>query len=187
MAIHVRSWLLVLLSFETGASALHVAVAGATGRTGALVVQRLLDGGHSVRALVRNAEKAASVLPTNSDHFSVHVVDLGTADAAALGAACKDTERCIWCATGFTEDGESIDMKGMTALPAAYASSGSTTVEPPTIVMLSSAGVTRPAWDEKKKDSLIGASDIPSEPATLRCRTHAVPDHAHPRPTQSSV
>ena len=125
-------------------------------------MQKLLSDGHSVRALVRSADKAASVLPKD-DRLECQVVDFGTADAAALKTACADTDRCIWCATGFTDDGESIDMKGMTALPAAYASAGSTAGQPPAIVMLSSAGVTRPAWDDSKKERLVGASDIPSE------------------------
>lgn len=31
----------------------------------------------------------------------------------------------------------------------------------PLVVMLSSAGVTRPAWDETKKEKLSGCADIP--------------------------
>merc|ERR1719440_964867 len=42
-------------------------------------------------------------------------------------------------------------------LPGALASTGDT----PAVVMCSSAGVTRPAWSDAKKEALVGAADIP--------------------------
>ena len=146
------------------------------------MVQKLLSDGHSVRALVRSADKAASVLPKD-DRLECQVVDFGTADAAALKTACADTDRCIWCATGFSDAASrlnklkglfgvavtpkrSIDIVGLGALAQAFksspgADSGSSSSSSPQIVRLSSAGVTRPGWDEAKAEQLAGAADIP--------------------------
>lgn len=50
----------------------------------------------------------------------------------------------------------------MEELPKAFACSTDTDgAGPPMVVMLSSAGITRTAWDQQKKDRLVGASDIP--------------------------
>ena len=96
------------------ANALNVAICGATGRTGRLVVQSLIDAGHSVTALVRDEVKAKEVLPASVE---CKVIDIATANGGAMRAACAGAEKFIWCATGFTEDGESIDMLGMKLLP----------------------------------------------------------------------
>ena len=55
-------------------------------------------------------------------------------------------------------------MRGMAALPPAFVNGGDAAAAgdaPPRVVMLSSAGVTRPGWDEAKKEKLVGAADIP--------------------------
>ena len=155
----MRSSLLLPLSLLLSTSAaLNVAVAGATGRVGRLVVQSLLREGHAVTALIRDSDKAKDVLPAVSEMLSIRELDIAIADGAAVGAACEGTERMIWCATGFSEDGESVDLLAMDKVPAAFSGSNGDT---PVIIMLSSAGVTRPAWDDAKKERLIGAADIP--------------------------
>jgi putative NADH-flavin reductase len=57
---------------------------GATGRLGVHLVRQALAGGHSVTAFVRNAAKAASVLPT---HAGLAFVTGDVKDAAAVSAA----------------------------------------------------------------------------------------------------
>jgi NADPH:quinone reductase-like Zn-dependent oxidoreductase len=66
-----------------------VLVAGATGRTGTLAVERLLAEGYSVRALVRDSEQA-SVLPAGA----VAVVGDAT-NPESLPAALKDVDAII--------------------------------------------------------------------------------------------
>mmetsp|Transcript_25211 Transcript_25211/g.74942 ORF Transcript_25211/g.74942 Transcript_25211/m.74942 type:complete len:339 (+) Transcript_25211:102-1118(+) len=144
-----------MLALLCSSAAYNVAVTGATGRTGRLVVDSLLKSGHSVTALVRDGDKAASVLPAA---VACRELDLATAGAEEMRTACAGADKLIWCATGFTDAGELIDVRGMKELvPGAIAATGET----PAVVMLSSAGVTRPAWDDAKKARLIGCSDIP--------------------------
>ncbi len=52
-----------------------VVVTGATGRTGQAVVKTLLSQGYAVRALVRDASKAAQVLPASS-HLETIIADI---------------------------------------------------------------------------------------------------------------
>ena len=151
-----RRWLLVAAMIAPGVS-LNVAVTGATGRVGRLVVQRLLQEGHAVTALVRDVQKATETLSIPSS--SIREVDLGTADADSIRAACQGADRLIWCASGFSDAGQSIDLRGMAEVPSTFVSAASG--ECPAIVMLSSAGVTRTVWNEAKKERLMGAADIP--------------------------
>ncbi len=66
---------------------MHIAITGATGRTGILVVEKLLNQGHSVRGLYRNPDKIelqhpkltwvkGDVLDLNSLHALVHGTSL---------------------------------------------------------------------------------------------------------------
>mmetsp|Transcript_58987 Transcript_58987/g.128074 ORF Transcript_58987/g.128074 Transcript_58987/m.128074 type:complete len:347 (-) Transcript_58987:222-1262(-) len=142
--------------------ALNVAVVGATGRTGQLVVKALERDGHSVRALVRNREKAQETLPS-SPNVECKVIDFCSAPAEEVLSACKGMDRLVFCATGFTESGDSVDQIGMKFFLPAFQEDyhPSSSDAPPKVVLLSSAGVTRTSWDEDKKQRLIGASDIP--------------------------
>ena len=57
-----------------------------------------------------------------------------------------------------------IDAVGLPALGRALSKKGSRTIEGqtvPRVVMLSSAGVTRPGWSEEKKNELEGSAGIP--------------------------
>ena len=157
-----------------------VAVAGATGRTGSLVVQELLNREVSVIALVRNLEKAEETLPTSS--ASLKVVKCDLSDDDDIKQAVADTDAAIWCATGFSDGPssiidriknlfgvaltpkKSIDAVGIVALAEAFASSSAVNGSGsnlPKVVMCSSAGVTRPSWDDEKKEMFPGAADIP--------------------------
>ena len=135
-----------------------VVVAGATGRSGRLLVQELLKGENHVRALVRDREKAAGVLPS---HPNLSLIDCDLASdgaAAATREACASAHGLIWCASGFTSEGVSLDVKCMTELPRALKEAGEAEAR---VVMLSSAGVTRTEWDAAKAEALVGAADIP--------------------------
>lgn len=161
-----------------------IAVAGATGRTGSYVVEQLLSRGDSVIALVRNMEKANDVLPIADDRLKVVRCDLTSEQditASVLGA-----DAAIWCATGFSSAAQppqslwekikgffgvktepttivtqtSIDTLGIPALAKAFEKCDSEDGLPK-VVMLSSAGVTRPSWSDDKKSRFAGCADIP--------------------------
>ena len=93
---------------------LNVAVFGATGRIGALTVQRLVAGGHSVTAVVRSTEKAAELLPAG---IETRVLDVGEASGDEIRAVCAGADSAIWCASGFTAAGDSVDVAGVAAAP----------------------------------------------------------------------
>ena len=135
-----------------------VVVAGATGRSGRLLVEELLKGETIVRALVRDRTKAAETLPTHPN-LSFIDCDLASDTAAATTRdACASAHGLVWCASGFTSEGVSLDIKCMTELPLALKEAGEADAR---VVMLSSAGVTRTEWPEAKQEALVGAADIP--------------------------
>ena len=135
-----------------------VVVAGATGRSGRLLVEELLKGETVVRALVRDRTKAAETLPS---HPNLSLIDCDLASdtaAATTREACASANGLVWCASGFTSDGVSLDVKCMGELPLALKVAGAADAR---VVMLSSAGVTRTEWPEAKQTALVGAADIP--------------------------
>ncbi|MCU0548552.1 MAG: NAD(P)H-binding protein [Leptolyngbya sp. Prado105] len=69
-------------------------VAGATGETGRRIVKQLVDRGIPVRALVRDLEKARSILPSEVELIKGDVLD----KADLVGAIADST--VILCATG---------------------------------------------------------------------------------------
>ena len=82
----------------------RVAVAGATGRTGKLVVQQLLSQNVPVLALVRDTDKAMNTLDPTNELLTIRQTDLGSKDDVI--AAVKNEGECdaaIWCATGFSD------------------------------------------------------------------------------------
>lgn len=95
---------LLLLAAQT-VCGLRVAVSGASGRTGSLLVRKLLSEGHSVTAIIRDEQKAKASLPQHAG-LELVVMDLGSAEEQALQAVCEGADRLIWCATGFSDDGE---------------------------------------------------------------------------------
>lgn len=99
--------------------------------------------------------------------------------------AVKGCDAAIWCATGFSDapgdsafdkvrkllgialaPKQSIDAVGVPALAKCIAaetnkSSNDSTTKCPKLVMLSSAGVTRPSWNDDKKAMFPGSAEIP--------------------------
>jgi len=155
-----------------------VAVSGATGRTGRYVVNELLKRDVSVVAMVRDEDKAKEVfsdpLPKG---LEVLACDLTSEDA--INSAVNGCDAAIWCATGFSDapgDGivdklkklvgialaprQSIDSVGIPALAKSFKSASKET-KCPKVVMLSSAGVTRPSWNDEKKARFPGSAEIP--------------------------
>lgn len=74
-------------------------VAGATGSTGKRIVQQLLDKGFTVKAGVRDLEKAKSTLPQNPG-LQLVKVDV-TEGSTKLAEAIGDDSEAVICATGF--------------------------------------------------------------------------------------
>lgn len=165
----------------------RVAVAGATGRTGKYVVQQLLSQNVPVLALVRDTEKAANTLDPTNELLTIRQTDLGNKDdiIAALNEG-GGADAAIWAATGFSDAPDqsfmtkikavfglatnaqaTIDAVGLPALGEGLSKSPKRTLSKggddvlPKIIMLSSAGVTRPSWSEEKKLALEGSAGIP--------------------------
>jgi NAD(P)-dependent dehydrogenase (short-subunit alcohol dehydrogenase family) len=180
-----------------------VAVAGATGKTGRLVVEQLLArGAPKVVALVRDVGKAQSSFSNNLDRLEIVQADFTKPDE--ISQALKTVDATIWCATGFSEAKPAkkqvvkmrtffddvmdmfapkakveepepvkvpIDNVALTAiakvmeerdlLDPTVSTNADGSLPRPRVVMCSSAGVTRPTWDEAKKEMLSGAADIP--------------------------
>jgi uncharacterized protein YbjT (DUF2867 family) len=163
----------------------RVAVTGATGRTGRLVVEELLNRGVEVVAMVRDMKKAEEAFPSKSNSLTIQECNLVSEEA--ISASLKDCDAAIWCATGFSEDPivtpttsvwdkftqmvgitkapeapeptkTSIDSVGIPAMAKCFAGAKG---ETPKVVMLSSAGVTRPAWADDKKARFPGSAEIP--------------------------
>jgi len=157
--------------------ATKVAVAGATGRTGRFVVDYLLEQQISVVAMVRTKDKAKEVF---SDPFpeGLEVVACDLSKEDKIKEAVEGCDAAIWCATGFSDapdspwnkvkklfgialaPQQSIDVVGVPALAKCFSDSDHNT-KCPKIVMLSSAGVTRPSWSEQKKAMFPGSAEIP--------------------------
>eukprot|EP00979_Chaetoceros_neogracilis_P008869 scaffold1988_cov230-Chaetoceros_neogracile.AAC.1 len=144
-----------------------IAVTGATGRTGSLLVQELLDRGNNVVAMVRDEAKAKESLPTpDGDHLKIVKCDLSSEDDIISIVNGNKCDAAVWCATGVfgvaLTPNKSIDAVGVPALAKAFETSGDRDGgDTPKVIMLSSAGVTRPSWDEDKKKMFEGAADIP--------------------------
>lgn len=181
-----------------------IAVTGATGRTGSLVVKELLNRGYNVVALVRDMNKAQTCFPNNlagssednDDNNNVKILkcDLGSEEDIINVVRQNNCDAAIWCATGFSDNPtqsfldkiaaifgvamapkKSIDAVGVVALAKAFEErvdswkNGEKQQQQqqkenlvlPKVIMLSSAGVTRPSWSEDKKKMFQGAADIP--------------------------
>jgi uncharacterized protein YbjT (DUF2867 family) len=87
-----------------------VAVTGATGRTGRLVVQELLNRGiPNVLAIVRNETKAADVFKSQGDveldggSSSLRIVQCDLTNDMDIASALQGADAAIWCATGFSD------------------------------------------------------------------------------------
>jgi uncharacterized protein YbjT (DUF2867 family) len=81
-----------------------VLVHGATGGTGRLLVDRLLDDGHQVRAMVRDPEKGAAL----AEGAGIEVVpgDLTDPDPTALADATRGVDAVAFCAGSGSSTGK---------------------------------------------------------------------------------
>lgn len=162
-----------------------VAVAGATGRTGRYVVEELVRRNVQVVAMVRSLDRAGEVFVnmTAAEKAKVDVQRCDLTDEKAIAMALEGCDAAVWCATGFSdaETGlrerikrllriaaapkKSIDAVGVPAVAKAMLNQDGTSGQPrqatPKVVMLSSAGVTRPSWEDSKKAKYAGCADIP--------------------------
>jgi hypothetical protein len=171
-----------------------VAVAGATGQTGRLVVQELLNRDVQVLAMVRSLDKAKETFPDESSDLEILKCDLTS--ETDIQQALEGCDAVIWCATGFSDSDAgaepatgiierlkglfgissspiasrkkiasspkiSIDSVGIPAIANYMLKVNGSQEDFPKVVMLSSAGVTRPQWDGAKKEKFIGCADIP--------------------------
>uniref|UniRef100_A0A7S4FRG7 NAD(P)-binding domain-containing protein n=1 Tax=Eutreptiella gymnastica TaxID=73025 RepID=A0A7S4FRG7_9EUGL len=156
-----------------------VVVTGATGRTGQLVIKALLERADdvTVKALVRDPTVAREKLQSLEAGHRLKLVACNLENESQVSAVCSDADAVVWCASGFTsgnsladrvkklvgQEPEKKDIDSV-ALPVIAEAMKLHNREPsawPRVVMLSSAGVTRPVWPEEKKQRLIGAADIP--------------------------
>jgi uncharacterized protein YbjT (DUF2867 family) len=163
----------------------RVAVAGATGRTGRYVVEELLKRDIEVVAMVRSLDRAEEVFVnmTAAEKSNVDVRQCDLTNGMAVARALEGCDAAVWCATGFSdaESGlmerikrlmgialapkQSIDAVGIPIVAKTMLNqdgmSGLPRQATPKVVMLSSAGVTRPSWETSKKEKLVGCADIP--------------------------
>ena len=110
----------------------------------------------------------------------LQLVECDLTNEKSVAKALKGIDAAIWCATGFSSDQgdglvdkvrsligivtkQSIDLVGLPKVAQALRDNNidNNNGALPQIVMCSSAGVTRPTWDDKKKEQLVGAADIP--------------------------
>ena len=113
-----------------------VLVAGATGRTGRLVVSNLLKQGYPVRALVRDMERGHEILGDGVEFAEGDVRDIDSLRAAMQGAASLIIT--IGSSRKDPDNGpEFVDYGGVKNLAQAAADTGVQQV-----VLMSSAGVT---------------------------------------------
>jgi len=133
---------------------------------------------------VRDTDKAAELFDPTNELLSIRKTDLGNEKDVVKAMEELDCDAAIWCATGFSDAPDqsiwtklqamlglatkpkgTIDAVGLPALAQALSKKGPRTSDDgailPRVVMLSSAGVTRPGWSEEKKKALEGSAGIP--------------------------
>lgn len=79
-----------------------VAVTGATGKTGKLVVDELLNRNVKVVGLVRNETKAAELFGDYSSD-AIEIKKCNLADPKEIASAIEGCDATVWCATGFSD------------------------------------------------------------------------------------
>jgi hypothetical protein len=130
-----------------------------------------------VKALVRDLDKASEVLP-KSPLIDIVKCDLNN-DKETI-EACSNGDAMIWCATGFSDapntplymkllaaanlflrPTKTIDIDGIQRIGEIFASRSGFVPNGPKVILVSSAGVTRTIWPDKKKKKYEGCADIP--------------------------
>lgn len=166
---------LILSDISSG----RILIAGSTGRVGRLVVEELLNRQNStvvVRALVRDVQKARKLLPSQSSRLEIVQCDLKNLNDLKL--TCKDCDAVVWAATGFSDTmswfdkaiglftlkvtpTKFLDVAALDVIGREMSAKGGIIPGGPTVVVCSSAGVTRPIWSAEMKSAFEGAADIP--------------------------
>ncbi|GKY93255.1 hypothetical protein MPSEU_000293200 [Mayamaea pseudoterrestris] len=88
-------------SFASPSPPSTVAVAGATGRTGSLVVKELLRRNSNVVAVVRDEDKAKRLF-SESELNKLKIVACDFTNEQELQQALNGVDAAVWCASGFT-------------------------------------------------------------------------------------
>ena len=123
---------------------MHIAVTGATGRTGTLVVEKLINQGHSVRALYRNPDKIGIQHP-NLSWIKGDVLERNT-----LLELVKDTS-LVFNLFGQVKGGpKDVQTLGTSNLVQAMKSAGVSR-----ILSLSGGGLPFPEKDQPKVPDLL--------------------------------
>src|SRR5687768_16114452 len=126
-----------------------VLVVGATGRTGRLIVARLIERGIPVRALVRDAARGGEVLPPEA---SQHVGDVRRSETLAEPVAGARAMIIATCSTADPgNEAETVDYFGTCHLVEQAATAG---VEQ--VVFISSIHVTRPEHYQDMEPTSLG-------------------------------
>ena len=86
-----------------------VAVAGATGKTGKLVVDELLNRNVQVVGLIRNETKAAELFGDYSSDM-LDIKECNLANPEDIASALVGCDATIWCATGFSDGATNSQM-----------------------------------------------------------------------------
>ncbi len=89
---------------------MKILIVGATGATGRLLVDELLNRGHNVKAIVRSPDK---LLPTSQKHSGLHVIrasllDLSDAELAGHADGCTAVASCL---------GHNLSLRGIYGQP----------------------------------------------------------------------
>jgi hypothetical protein len=154
-----------------------VGVVGATGRTGKFVVEELLKRNVEVVAMVRTIEKAKETFQPDPN---LNIIQCDLTNEKEIETSLNGCDSTIWCATGFSDakmtvverlkrllgialaPKQSIDSVGIPLIAKCMLNKvNGFKSDYPKLIMLSSAGVTRPQWDDAKKEKLSGCADIP--------------------------
>ena len=133
--------------------------------------------------MVRDVDKANDMFDPTNSLLTIRQTDLGNKDDITAALNEDKCEAAIWAATGFSDSPDqsiitklkavlglatnakgTIDGVGVTSLGDALAKDSPRKLGEsvlPKVIMLSSAGVTRPDWSEEKKTALEGSAAIP--------------------------
>lgn len=126
-----------------------VLVVGATGRTGRLIVERLLERGLPVRALVRDAAKGGEVIPAHVPQFVGDVRHGDTLAEPLAGAGAVVIATCSTAEGG--NDAETVDYYGTSNLIQRAAEAGVDL-----IVFVSTIYATRPEHYQDVEPTSLG-------------------------------
>jgi nucleoside-diphosphate-sugar epimerase len=139
---------------------MHLAVLGATGRTGVPLVTQALERGHSVAALVRSPTKAAELLPAPEGPLELHVGDL--LDVPAVDAFVGGADAVLNVAGRVKGAPDDLQQRAIGNVLRAMSAS-----EVDRLVTLTGAGVRVPGDRPGAADRVFGAALRLAQPRLL--------------------